>query len=135
MNWYKKANNKGILDGLVEEGLNSEHKNIGEALDKYIMDNDKNGIFEAINDPDYGAYYNNLQLLLKASFGDVIEVRRKEGYSGGTGEGVGEYVSVSWFPTWHGERYWINRADVVLAGHEGEGELIVKRNGLRNELV
>ena len=122
---------KVIEDGEIEEGLNIEHPTVAEAVDRYILDNSAEGIAAALADPDYPVYYNDLQRLLHRVYGEgPIPVARKEGYAGGSGEGVGELVSVSYLPTWQGERYYVEPKDVVLAGHEAEGELIVKRKAL-----
>jgi hypothetical protein len=120
-----------VPDGYIEEGLHQEYPNIGEAVDKYSSNNDATGIGEALADESYDDYYSALQSLLKRYLGDNIIVSRKEGYAGGSGEGVEQYASVSTLPTWRGKKYIIPREDVVLAGNEAEGELIVKRDSLK----
>ena len=116
-------------DGDIEEGLNIMYPTVSDSMEKYIFDNDPKGIAEALEDPAYPEYYADLQLLLHRVFGETITVARKPGY-GGDGRGVGEYVSVSVLSTWSGNRYTIDPKQVVLAGHEAEGELVVKRDAL-----
>lgn len=112
-------------------GLDEEYPSIAEHVQRYTHDNDSAGIRRALADDDYPAYQGNLHFLLRRHYGDEITVRRKTGYAGSDGRGVGDLVSVSLTPTWRGETFRIPTKDVVLAGHSGEGELIVKRAGLR----
>jgi hypothetical protein len=120
-----------VPEGYIEEGLHQEYPNIGEAVNKYSSNNDATGIGEALADESYEDYYSALQSLLKSYLGDNIIVSRKEGYAGGSGEGVEQFASVSTLPTWRGKKYIIPREDVILAGNEAEGELIVKRDSLK----
>lgn len=134
-------NGRGIPEGSIEEGLHTEYPDVAEKIDRYVMDNDVSGITDAINHPRFPEYQQDLQRLIKRSYGDQpFMVQRIEGYSGGTGEGAGDYVSVSTNPFWGQgsgkplKTYYIKPEDVVLAGHEQEGELIVKRSALKRNL-
>lgn len=131
-----------IPEGLIEEGLNTEHPDVAAHIDRYVQDNDVSGIFDALKDQGYEAYQADLQRLLRRFYGDSIPVARVSGYaSGGTGKSGGlAYVSVSTNPHWgdaseaRGLPVWrgtVKPEDVILAGHEAEGELIVKKSAIK----
>ena len=129
----------GIPEGMIEGGLNTEHPDIASQIERYTLNNDAKGITDAIKHEGYDAYHADLQRLLIRSYGGKpIPVARIEGYSGGTGKGTGSYVSVSTNPFWGKSAgkgqlklYEIKPSDVVLAGNESEGELIVRRHRLQ----
>lgn len=135
---------KEIPEGLIEEGLHTEHPDVAAKIDRYVMNNDASGIFDALKDPGYEAYLADLHRLLRRFYGDEIPVSRVSGYAtGGTGKSGGlAYVSVSTNPRWgeasglKGMDVWrgtVKPEDVVLAGHEGEGELIVKKDAIKTD--
>jgi thioredoxin reductase len=135
---------RGMHEGAIEGGLHTEYPEIGRHMDRYIMDNDPRGIQDALRDPRYGEYHQDLTRLLRRAYGDEIPVARVEGYAGGEPvEGRGaNYVSVSTNPDWgsasgkRGLPVWrgtVRPEDVALAGHEAEGELIVKRSDLATD--
>jgi DNA topoisomerase-1 len=123
----------GLPSGSVEDGLNVEHPDVAAELERYTINNDRRGIADALAQDDYPAYSDHLQLLLKSVYGDEpIAVIRKEGYTGTRGSKAAvEYKSVTTNPSWSGTKFFISRQDVVLAGNESEGELIVKSIALR----
>ena len=132
--WAGSTEPFSLPSGYVEDGLNTEHPDIAAHIEKYVYDNKGAAIYAALREDDYASYSADLQRLLKSVYGDrLIAVTRKEGYAGGKGTGVGPYLSVSTSPSWKGTRYYISREDVVLAGHEAEGELVVKREGLKTQ--
>jgi hypothetical protein len=131
-------------EGMIEEGLNMEHPDVAAKVDRYVMNNDATGIFDALKDPGYEVYRDDLHRLLRSVYGDEIPIARIAAYgSGGTGRSGGlAYVSVSTTPGWgkaaakQGYDIWrgtVKPEDVILAGHEGEGELIVKKSGIKTE--
>lgn len=121
----------------VERGLNSEYPEVSAALDKYVYDQKSQGVTEALNSSEYGPYIDQVHKTLNAVYPEGITVRRITGYAGGSGEGVGDYVSVSLNKNWGAGKdvttHIVNPKDVVAIGHTPEGELIVKRSALAEQ--
>jgi hypothetical protein len=119
---------------MIEEGLNTEYPEIASILDRYTQDNDVVALEQALIHPQYQEYKAQLERLLLNSYGGKpIPVIRAIGYAGGTGEGAGKYVSVSTNPLWGKasgaeiEIGAVNPGNVMFAGNEAEGELIIRR--------
>jgi hypothetical protein len=138
---YLNEEYKWDFEEAVEDGLNTEYEEIAKQLFQYWHNNKKSGLFNALKNEDYEAYLQQLGFILKKEYPSrKIKVRRYVGYAGGSGEGVGDYVSVSTNPHWGDKKqnvkeYVINIKDVVAVGHVGEGELIVKKSALNSSKI
>ena len=134
--WYKKYSESELIEDLIDDGVNEEYPTLIQTLEKYTIGNDPSGLLQALNDANYEAYQKDLHRALKLLYpSGKIPVRRIIGYAGGSGEGVGPFVSVSTNPNWgqhkEVETAVIDISDVLAAGNTAEGELIIRRTSIQ----
>jgi hypothetical protein len=114
----QKATSTDFFDAMGDEGALLEFPDIGENLNKYIYDVDRNALNAAMSSDEYPVYADVLRSNLDKTFpGDKITVSRTENYSDPKAgiEGRRE------------KRFFeVDKDDVLFAGYEAEGELIVR---------
>lgn len=109
-----------LFDILGDDGIGIKHPNIQKAVNKYVYDNKKSSIEKALASPDYPAYNDDLQKILKKEYPDgKIPVTRTTNYA--------EVQALKEKPK--KVKTVLDAEDIVFAGNEGERELIANLNG------
>jgi hypothetical protein len=117
----KKSLNE-FFENMGEEGVGQEFPEIFQSIERYIYDVDASGINDALKSADYPLYREVLEANLNRSFpGDTIPVQRTENYLMQRDPRTGDIT--------RGPRdkkiFEVAKEDVLLAGNEGELELII----------
>ena len=103
------------FDTLGEEGALLEFPDIGQAVDRYVYDNDRAAINQALRSPNYAEYRRIMQLALNKEYPDGnIQVQRITGYADPFAEKSSQNFSI---PT----------NDVLFVGNPSERELVVRQ--------
>lgn len=106
-----------LFEQFGDEGAMLEFPDIGEAVNDYVYNNNRQSLRTALQSPNYGEYKRNLDNALSETFPDnVVPARRITGYADPFAEKEGVNIDV---PT----------SDVLLVGNPDERELIVNLNG------
>lgn len=107
-----------FFDAMGDQGALLEFPEIGENLSKYIYDIDFNSLNKALSSDEYLDYADVLRANLDKTFsGDKIPVSRTENYSDPKAGVEGKRE----------KRFFeVDKDDVLFAGYEAEGELIVR---------
>lgn len=114
----QKVNPTDFFEAMGDQGALLEFPNIGENLNKYIYDIDFNSLNKALSSDEYPDYVDVLRANLDKTFpGDKISVSRTENYSDPKA-GVEGRREKRFFE--------VDKDDVLFAGYEAEGELIVR---------
>lgn len=112
-----------------DEGLLSEYPGVGKGIERYVEKNEYDGLVEdAWNDPDYEAYYNDLQRILNNMFPDgKIPVSRIEGYGTLSDRILRKELSEADVDKIIREREYttVKVSDVMFVGEPNEREVIV----------
>ena len=114
----QKSNPTAFFEAMGDQGALLEFPNIGENLNKYIYDIDFNSLNKALSSEEYLDYADVLRANLDKTFpGDKIPVSRTKNYSDPKA-GVEGRREKNFFE--------VDKDDVLFAGYEAEGELIVR---------
>lgn len=106
-----------LFEQFGDEGAMLEFPDIGEAVNDYVYNNNRQSLRTALQSPNYREYKRNLDNALRETFPDnVVPARRITGYADPFAEKDGINIDV---PT----------SDVLLVGNPDERELIVNLNG------
>ena len=111
-----------FFENMGEDGVGEEFPEIFQSIERYVYDVDASGINDALKSADYPMYRKVLEANLNRSFpGDTIPVQRTENYlmqqdpeTGGVTQGPRDK-----------RVFEVAKEDVLLAGNEGELELII----------